>query len=278
VWPKGENGVREFDGKVAFVTGGASGLGFSLARAFGRANMRVMLADIEVGALNAAVAELKGAGIDARGVECDVANRASVEHAASDTLAAFGKIHVLCNNAGVVAGGPMERITPGDWDWVIGVELMGAVYGIQAFLPHLKAQGEGGHVVTVASMAGMLGVPGMGAHVAAKFGLVGLSETLAAELAGTSIGVSVLCCSFMRTRMDNSARNRSERYGPRTETSPEAEADLATFVRLGKDPEDVAEKVMRVIKENEMYIFTDPELRSPLEERFQRILAAYRQP
>jgi NAD(P)-dependent dehydrogenase (short-subunit alcohol dehydrogenase family) len=240
--------------------------------------MRVMLADIEVGALNAAVAELKGAGIDARGVECDVANRASVEHAASDTLAAFGKIHVLCNNAGVVAGGPMERITPGDWDWVIGVELMGAVYGIQAFLPHLKAQGEGGHVVTVASMAGMLSVPGMGAHVAAKFGLVGLSETLAAELAGTSIGVSVLCCSFMPTRMDNSARNRSERYGPRTETSPEAEADLATFVRLGKDPEDVAEKVMRVIKENEMYIFTDPELRSPLEERFQRILAAYRQP
>ena len=111
-----------------------------------------------------------------------------------DTLAAFGKIHVLCNNAGVVAGGPMERITPGDWDWVIGVELMGAVYGIQAFLPHLKAQGEGGHVVTVASMAGMLSVPGMGVHVAAKFGLVGLSETLAAELAGTSIGVSVLCC------------------------------------------------------------------------------------
>ena len=151
-------------------------------------------------------------------------------------------------------------------------------FGIQAFLPHLKAQGEGGHVVTVASMAGMLGVPGMGAHVAAKFGLVGLSETLAAELAGTSIGVSVLCCSFMRTRMDNSARNRSERYGPRTETSPEAEAHLATFVRLGKDPEDVAEKVMRGIKENEMYIFTDPELRSPLEERFQRILAAYRQP
>jgi NAD(P)-dependent dehydrogenase (short-subunit alcohol dehydrogenase family) len=270
--------VREFDGKAAFVTGGASGLGFALARAFGRANMRVMLADIEVGALNAAVAELKGEGIDVRGIECDVANRASVQHAASETLAAFGKIHVLCNNAGVVAGGPMESITPGDWDWVIGVELMGAVYGIQAFLPHLKAQGEGGHVVTVASMAGMLGVPGMGAHVAAKFGVVWLSETLAAELAGTSIGVSVLCCSFMRTRMDNSARNRSERYGPRTETSPAAEAHLATFVRLGKDPEEVAEKVMRGIKENEMYIFTDPELRSPLEERFQRILAAYRQP
>ena len=130
--------MREFDGKVAFVTGGASGLGFALARAFGRANMRVMLADIEVGALNAAVAELKGQGIDVRGIECDVANRASVQHAASETLAAFGKIHLICNNAGVVAGGPMERITPGDWDWVIGVELMALCMASRLFCPVLR--------------------------------------------------------------------------------------------------------------------------------------------
>ena len=276
--PKGEDGTREFDGKVAFVTGGASGLGFSLARAFGRANMRVMLADIEVSALNAAVAELKGAGIDARGVECDVANRASVEHAASDTLAAFGKIHVLCNNAGVVAGGPMERITPGDWDWVIGVELMGAVYGIQAFLPHLKSQGEGGHIVVTSSMAGMLPTPGNGPYTAAKFGLVGLSETLAAELAGTSIGVSVLYPGAVRTRAADSARNRPERYGPRTETPAAAAAQLAAILRSGEEPDEVAEKVMRAIKEEELYIFTHPEYRPLLEERFQRILAAYPQP
>jgi NAD(P)-dependent dehydrogenase (short-subunit alcohol dehydrogenase family) len=270
--------VREFDGKVAFVTGGASGLGFALARAFGRANMQVMLADIEVDALHTAVAELKGEGIDARGVECDVADRASVQHAASETLAAFGKVHVLCNNAGVSAGGPIERITPGDWDWVIGVELMGAVYGIQAFLPHLKSQGEGGHVVTVASMAGMVGLAGAGPHVAAKFGLVGLSEVLAAEMAGTSIGVSMLCCGFMRTRQADSARNRPERYGTRTEVSPAAAAQLAALVRSGQEPQEVAEMVMRAIKENELYIFTDPGFRSALEERSQRILAAYPKP
>jgi NAD(P)-dependent dehydrogenase (short-subunit alcohol dehydrogenase family) len=270
--------MRELDGKVAFVTGGASGLGFALARAFGRANMGVMLADIEVGALDAAVAELKSEGIEVRGVECDVADRASVHHAAAETLAAFGKVNVLCNNAGVIAGGPMERIAPGDWDWVIGVDLMGFVHGIQAFLPHLKSQREGGHVVTVASMAGMACVPGGGPHNAAKFGLVALSETLAAELAGTPIGVSVLCCAFMRTRIDNSARNRSERYGPRTEASPAAEAQLAAFVRSGQEPDKVAEKVLRAIRENELYIFTHPEARYLLEERFQRILAAYPRP
>jgi hypothetical protein len=113
--------VREFERKVAVVTGGASGIGYSLARALGREKMRVMLADIEVDALDSAVAELKSEGIDARGVECDVADRASVQRAAAETLAAFHKIHVVCSNAGVIAGGPMELITPGDWRRVDGL-------------------------------------------------------------------------------------------------------------------------------------------------------------
>jgi NAD(P)-dependent dehydrogenase (short-subunit alcohol dehydrogenase family) len=162
--------MRELDGKVAFVTGAASGIGFSLARAFGRANMRVMLADIEAPALNSAVTELQRSGIDARGVECDVADYTSVQRAAAETLAAFGKVHLLCNNAGVVAGGPMEIISMGDWDWVLGVELISNVYAIKAFLPQIKAQGEGGHVVSVASLAGFLGIPGAGPHNVAKFG------------------------------------------------------------------------------------------------------------
>lgn len=273
--PRRAGEVREFEGKVAVVTGGASGIGFALARALGREKMRVMLADIEVDALNTAVAELKTEGIDARGVECDVADRASVQRAAAETLAAFHKVHVVCSNAGVITGGPMELITPGDWDWVIGVELMGSVYVIQAFLPHLKSQGEGGHIVTTASLAGMWATPDNGPHNAAKYGLVGLSETLAAELAGTPIGVSMLCCAFVRTRQPDSARNRSERYGARTEVSPTAAAHTAALVRSGQEPDEVAEKVMRAIKENELYIFTHPEFRSPLEERFQRILAAY---
>ena len=117
--------MREFQGKGAFITGGASGVGFALARAFGRANMRVMLADIEVGALNAALAELKGQGVDAHGIRCDVADRASVQHAAKETFAALGKVHLVCSNAGVGCGGPLELITPGDWDWVNLGELNG---------------------------------------------------------------------------------------------------------------------------------------------------------
>ena len=126
--------MRELQGKGAFITGAASGVGFALARAFGRANMRVMLADIEGGALNAALNELKGQGIDAHAVECDVADRASVQRAAKETFAALHKVHLICSNAGISAGGPLEAITPGDWDWVIGVNLMGFVHVIQAFL------------------------------------------------------------------------------------------------------------------------------------------------
>jgi NAD(P)-dependent dehydrogenase (short-subunit alcohol dehydrogenase family) len=269
--------MREFDGKVAFVTGGASGVGFALARAFGRANMRVMLADVEAGALNSAVTKLEGEGIDAHGVECDVADRASVQRAAAETLAVFEKVHVVCSNAGVGCGGPLELITPGDWDWVIGVNLMGFVHVIQAFLPHLRAQGEGGQIVTTASLAGMVCPPGTGPYNAAKFGNVAVAETLAAELAGTTIGVSVILSGNVQTRIADSARNRSERYGASTETSPAATEQLEAYVRLGQEPDNTAEKVMRAIRENELYVFTHPEYRNILEERFQRILAAYPQ-
>src|SRR5215467_13991396 len=214
--------MREFQGKGAFITGGASGVGFALARAFGRANMRVMLADIEVGALNAALAELKGQGIDAHGIRCDVADRASVQHAAKETFAALGKVHLVCSNAGFGCGGPLELITPGDWDWVIGVNLMGFVHVLQAFLPRLKEQGEGGHIVTTTSVTGFACPPGAGPYNATKFANVAVAETLAAELAGTPIGVSIIGLGNVQTRIAESERNRPERYGTATETSPES--------------------------------------------------------
>ena len=269
--------MRDFEGKVAFVTGGASGLGFALARKFGRARMKVMLADIEVDALENAVAELKKDQISVRGVECDVSDRTSVQRAAADTVAAFGKVHLVCSNAGVQCGGAIERITPGDWDWVLGVSLMGFVYAIQAFLPQIKAHEEGGHIVATSAMVGMLSAPGFGPVNAAKAGLIALSQTLAAELAGTSIGVSVLLPGFVRTRAADSARNRPKRFGERTERSQEDRDQVAALVRSGMDPDEVAEKAMHGIKENQLYIFSHPEWRSTLEEQYQQILAAYPQ-
>lgn len=270
--------MRDFNDKVAFVTGGASGLGFALARALGRARMKVMLADIDVDALEWAVAELKKDQIGVRGVECDVSDRASVQRAAAETLTAFGKVHVVCNNAGIFSGGAMELTTPGDCDWIIGVNLMGMIYGCQTFLPHIKAHGEGGHIVSTASVTGMLPAPGMAVYNATKAGIIAISQNLAGELAGTSIGVSVLMPGFMRTRIiENRLRNRPKRFGERTAASPESGKQLDALIRGGMDPDEVAEKVMRGIKENEPYIFTDPGWRSSLEEYFQGLLAAYPQ-
>jgi NAD(P)-dependent dehydrogenase (short-subunit alcohol dehydrogenase family) len=270
--------MREFQGKGAFITGAASGVGFALARAFGRAKMRLMLADIEVGALKAALAELKGEGIDAHAVECDVADRASVQRAAKETFAALDKVHLICSNAGVGCGGPLELITPGDWDWVIGVNLMGFVHVIQAFLRRLKEQGEGGHIVTTAAFLGFAGAPGTGPYNAAKFANVAVAETLAAELAGSPIRVSIIGLGNLQTRITESTRNRPKHYGAATETSPEATEQLAAFVRMGQPPDEVAEKVMRGVMEDELFIFTHPEFRNLVEDRFQRILTAYRSP
>jgi NAD(P)-dependent dehydrogenase (short-subunit alcohol dehydrogenase family) len=238
--------MLDLQGKGAFITGGASGVGLALARAFGRANVSVMLADVEADALRTALSELRDHGIDPHGVECDVADRTSVQHAAKEAFDVLGKVHFVCSNAGVGCGGALELITPGDWEWVTGVNLMGFVHLIQAFLPRLKEQGEGGRIVTTASVAGMVCPPGTAPYNATKFANIAVAETLAAELAGSSIGVTILCIGNVQTRIPDSARNRSERYGPATETSPEAYEQLATFVRLGQSPDEVAEKAVRV--------------------------------
>ena len=268
--------MRDLSGKVAFVTGGASGIGLALGRALGRSGMRVMLADIEAGALEAAITELKGLGVEASGIECDVADAASVQRAATATFNTFGRVHVLCSNAGVACGGPLEIITPGDWEWMIDVNIKGFIHAIQAFLPHIKAHDEGGHIVTTASLAGMVAAAGTGPFSATKYALVALAETLAAELAGTSIGVSVYCPGAVRTRVAESDRNRPKRYGKATETFGEFKNLMATFVRSGRDPDDAALTVLNGIKENQLYIFNaDHEFRVLIAGRFQRILDAF---
>ena len=168
--------MREFVGKAAFVTGGASGIGLALGRAFAEAGCKVMLADIEKAALDAAVASLSGSGQEVRGIVCDVADTASVDAAAEATFSAFGKVHILCNNAGVGARGGIDHIALDNWRWVLDVNLMGVVNGVRAFLPHMRAHGEGSHIVNTASMAGVVSShQGFAPYPASKYAVVGMS-------------------------------------------------------------------------------------------------------
>jgi len=274
--------MRELAGKTAFVTGGASGIGLALGRAFAEAGMKVMLSDIETDALTAAVKSLQGVGPDVRGVDCDVADPASVERAAEASYAAFGNVHVVCNNAGVAgAGGGIDTISLDTWRWVLDVNLMGVLHGIRTFLPHIRAHGEGGHIVNTASMAGMNSGLGFNSYSASKFAVVNMSEGLAWQVAPLGIGVTVLCPGFVRTRIWESGRNRPERYGPAQTPDPASPAGkfvahLAELGRSGLDPADVAAQVLTAIREDELYVFTHPgaDWRAELEQRFAAILSA----
>ena len=271
--------MRDFAGKTAFVTGGAAGIGLALGRAFAQSGMKVMLADIEADALQAAVKSLREISPDIGGTICDVADAESVERAAQAAFEAFGNVHVVCNNAGVAAGGGIDHISLDNWRWVIDVNLMGVLHGIKSFLPHIRAHGEGGHIVNTASMAGMQGGLGLSPYGASKFAVVSMSEGLNLQLKPHGIGVSVLCPSYVRTRIGESGRNRPERYGqsqPLDPASPAAAmvAAIAENIQAGLDPAFVAARVLAAIREDQLYVFTHRGMRAEVEGRFAAILAA----
>jgi NAD(P)-dependent dehydrogenase (short-subunit alcohol dehydrogenase family) len=272
--------MRELAGKTAFVTGGASGIGFALGRALAASGMKVMLADIEKDALATAVKALNDGGYDVQSVHCDVADAASVERAATSCVAAFGKVHVVCNNAGVGGGGGIDAISLETWRWVLDVNLMGVLHGIRAFLPRMLAHGEGGHVVNTASMAGLQSGLGFSPYATSKYAVVAMSEGLAKEVATRGIGVTVLCPGFVRTRIWESGRNRQTRYGPARPPDPASTAGkllahLAERGRSGLDPDEVAAQTLAAIRANELYVFTHPEMRDEVDERFAAITAAF---
>ena len=271
--------MRDLAGKTAFVTGGASGIGFALGAAFAQAGMKVMLADIETDVLAEAVKSLHDFGPNVRGVACDVADPVSVERAPKASYQAFGNVHVVCNNAGVAAAGGIDNISLDNWRWVLDVNLMGVLHGIRTFLPHIRAHGEGGHIVNTASMAGMNSGLGFSPYVASKFAVVGMSEGLATQLKPFGIGVSVLCPGYVRTRIGESGRNRPQRYGATQTPDPASPAGLllaqiSERLQSGLDPLDVASRVLAAIREDELYVFTHPEMRAELEDRFAAIMAA----
>jgi len=262
--------MHDLQGKVAVVTGGASGIGRALAARFRDAGMQVAIADVEAGALEATAQEL---GV--LGVVCDVADHASVTSLRDTVVSSFGGVHLLCNNAGVGGGGAIADTTMNDWRWVLGVNLWGVIHGLDAFLPLLVEQGEG-HVVNTASIAGLTAPAGIGPYNASKYAVVAISETLRGELSGSGVGVSVLCPGYVRTNIFTSQRNRPQRL--RNEQTKVAArvmnaGIIDTAMREGMAPEAVADKVHDAVVHDQFWVITHPEMLDGYAARSDEILA-----
>ena len=266
--------MQDVTGKTAFITGAASGMGLGMARAFTDAGMQVMLADIDAETLSQVEAGLKEGGANVSSIVCDVTKEKSVFEAAEATVDVFGSVHVLCNNAGVGAGGMFDELSQSDWDWVIAVNQLGVVYGIRAFLPKIKSHGEGGHIVTTSSMAGLVNSgAGWGPYASTKYAVVALSEVLYSELKGTNIGCSVLCPGAVATNIGKAGRHRPAEYG-RSSRRAVVVGDEQNFDRLlsgGMDPDVVGKLVLEGIQQDRFYLFTDPRMQVWVERRFERI-------
>ena len=278
--------MENVTGKVAFITGGASGMGLAMARSFSAAGMKVVIADIEDAALAAARREFEASNAEFLTLKVDVTDREAMAEAADAAEERFGKVHVVCNNAGVAVGGTVDQNTWEDWDWVTGVNIDGVVNGIQVFTERMKRHGEGGHFVNTASMAGHIPVPRLGIYAMTKFAVVGISETMRIDLAPLGIGVSVLCPGVVNTNIFNSERNRPESLpgdskitlgGDLPDDATEAEREeLTRLIRDGAlDPAVVGDMVLHAIRENELYIFTHPELKAISDARFEDMGSAY---
>ncbi len=264
--------MEDFTGKVAFVTGGASGIGLALAKGFAREGAKIVLADIEAEALKDAEGHLLASGAEVIGVQCDVSDHGSVKAAADRAIESFGKVHIVCNNAGVAPAGALDETTPEDWQWCLGVNLMGVVHGIQVLVPLIKEHGEGGHVVNTASVAGLMALPTVGIYTATKYAVVGISETLRGEVAPSGIGVSVICPSFVKTRLHEGHRNRPAELGSNSEEPNEF---MAQMLAVATEPEVIAERVIRGMKRGDFYILPHAEMKAGFEVRANEILAAF---
>lgn len=265
--------MRELSAKVAVVTGGASGIGKALATRFRDAGMHVVIADVEAGALRATADELGVVG-----VRTDVSDRASVQALADEVRERFGTAHLLCNNAGVGGGGLIADQTLADWEWVLGVNLWGVIYGLHSFLPMLLANSDGGHVVNTASVAGLLAGEGIGPYNASKSAVVAISETLRKELdtSGAGVGVSVLCPGYVRTNIFESQRNRPETLRNPARAAGDARVRndaLKRVLDIAMDPAEVAGMVHDAVVEDRFWVITHPEFLKPISERADDIVA-----
>jgi NAD(P)-dependent dehydrogenase (short-subunit alcohol dehydrogenase family) len=266
--------MKDLQGKVAVITGGASGIGRAVADRAAGEGMKIVLGDIEEGPLKEAVDELTGQGAEALGVVTDVSDAASVRALRDRTLDRFGAVHLVHNNAGIGLGGPIWEVSEEDWRWILGVNLWGVIHGVATFVPLLIAQGEG-HVVNTASIAGLTAAPFLGPYNATKHAVVAISETLFKDLQamGAPVGVSVLCPGFVQTRIAESDRNRPA-WAPDREVDGAAElrGAVQTMVDGGIPAAPVADRVIDAVRSNTFYILTHPELDDALRTRFDDIL------
>lgn len=262
--------MQRLDGKVCAISGGAGGIGLALARRFRDAGMRIAIADVEAGALTEAVDTL-GGGDDVLAVGCDVTVLDDVHRFRDAVLDRFGAAHVVCANAGVAPTGPIIGTSVDTWRWVMDVNVMGVVHTIDAFGAGLVAQGDG-HFVLTASAAGLSTTPGLGAYSATKHAVVGTAATLRAELAGTGVGVSVLCPGLVRTRIFDSERNRPD--------DAESHADAATAEMLkgiiggGVDPDAIAEAVHAAVVEDRLFVLPTTDVAGMIRARLDEVAAA----
>jgi NAD(P)-dependent dehydrogenase (short-subunit alcohol dehydrogenase family) len=271
--------MKEINGKTAFITGGASGIGLGMAKAFVSAGMRVVIADLRKDHLDEAMTFFDSTERSVHPMILDVADRDAVKKAALKAEKVFGPIHVLCNNAGINIIVPLDQAGFEDWDWLLSVNLGGVVNGLVTFIPRMKAHGQGGHIVNTSSIAGIVAGPGNGIYSATKFAIRGLSESLRYDLAHHGIGVSVLCPGTVATNLHQSEENRPDRYaGEVNDVLREQRSLTGTLFRqvlpTGMDPVEVGEKVLRGIHNNDFYILPHPEFKEEFQESFDEIIAA----
>lgn len=269
----------KFEGRTAVISGGAEGIGLSIAKALGEQKMNIVLADIDEKNLLKSSAELESLGVPVLGALLDVADEMQWKSVADKAIEKFGKVHIVVNNAGVGGdSGPIENQETEGWQWALGVNLMGVVYGAKVMTPLIKNHGEGGWILNVSSMAGMGGVPYSGAYTASKAAVVALSESWAAELQDKSIGVSVLCPAFVQTRIYDSERNRPDKYKSENyqiENESSFSKQTKQMVKDGIDVSIVGKRVVEAINHGELYIFTHPNYRQVNQQRFNGIDEAF---
>jgi NAD(P)-dependent dehydrogenase (short-subunit alcohol dehydrogenase family) len=273
--------MKDIEGKVAFITGGASGMGLGMAKAFATHGMKVVIADIRADALDEAMSYFREARLPAHAVRLDVTDREAYRRAADEAERVFGRIHVLANNAGVGLGGPMQSATFKDWDFCMGVNVGGVINGLVTILPRILAHGQGGHVVSTCSTGGFTAVGGAGLYCTSKFAVAGMMESLATDLTGTGVGASVFFPGPVTTHLGESTQavrpehlKNEAPQGPRPAPRQDASGAPVNFAEIFMDPLEVGERVLHGIRRGDLFIMTHPEFRPGLAARNEALLRA----